>query len=67
MPLSRPQVKYMREVTPYFQKAMLLSDVGWEEARSPPFLSSSTMANGQDILPTALSTTKQTSPTLTLR
>ena len=46
MPLSRPQVKYMREVTPYFQKAMLLSDVGWEEARSPPFLSSSTMSNG---------------------
>ena len=36
----------MREVTPYFQKAMLLADVGWEEARNPPFLSSSTMSNG---------------------
>lgn len=30
-------VRYMKQVTPYFQKAMLLSDVGWE---NPPFLSS---------------------------
>ena len=35
------EVKYMREVTPYFQKAMLLAEVGWE-ARNPPFLGSST-------------------------
>ncbi len=38
------EVKYMREVTPYFQKAMLLADVGWENC--PQFLSSST-ANGE--------------------
>jgi hypothetical protein len=40
------EVKYMREVTPYFQKAMLLSDVGWDN--NPAFLSSSTStaANG---------------------
>ncbi len=31
------EVKYMKEVTPYFQKAMLLSDVGWDN--NPPFLS----------------------------
>ena len=30
------EVRYMKEVTPYFQKAMLLSDVGWT---NPPFLS----------------------------
>lgn len=29
------EVKYMKEVTPYFQKAMLLADVGWE---NPAFL-----------------------------
>ena len=29
------EVKYMKEVTPYFQKAMLLSEIGWE---NPPFL-----------------------------
>ena len=43
----------MREVTPYFQKAMLLSEVGWD-ARNPPFLGSSTagaMTNG-DATPT---------------
>ena len=34
------EVKYMKEVTPYFQKAMLLSEVGWE---NPTFLAS---ANG---------------------
>ena len=28
----------MKEVTPYFQKAMLLAEVGWEN--NPPFLSS---------------------------
>ncbi len=29
------EVKYMKEVTPYFQKAMLLAEVGWE---NQPFL-----------------------------
>lgn len=29
------EVKYMKEVTPYFQKAMLLADLGWE---NPTFL-----------------------------
>ena len=49
------EVKYMREVTPYFQKAMLLSEVGWEARSNPPFLGSSTasgsMSNG-DATPT---------------
>lgn len=30
------EVRYMKEVTPYFQKAMLLSEVGWD---TRPFLS----------------------------
>ena len=29
------EVKYMKEVTPYFQKAMLLSEIGWDNV---PFL-----------------------------
>ncbi len=29
------EVRYMKEVTPYFQKAMLLSDVGWD---NPPYM-----------------------------
>ena len=28
------EVRYMREVTPYFQKAMLLADFGWETPRA---------------------------------
>lgn len=32
------EVRYMKEVTPYFQKAMLLSDAGWD---NPPFLTGS--------------------------
>ena len=31
------EVKYMKEVTPYLQKAMLLADIGWDN--KPPFLS----------------------------
>ena len=31
------EVKFMKEVTPYFQKAMLLAELGW--AAPPPFLS----------------------------
>ena len=31
------EVKYMKEVTPYFQKAMLLAEIGWDN--QPPFLS----------------------------
>ena len=38
------EVKYMKEVTPYFQKAMLLAEIGWDN-RSP-FLSPS--SNGTD-------------------
>lgn len=33
------EVKFLKEVTPYFQKAMLLSEVGWE---NPPFLAAGT-------------------------
>jgi len=29
------EVRYMKEVTPYFQRAMLLSEVGWE---NPPYM-----------------------------
>ena len=31
------EVKFMKEVTPYFQKAMLLAELGWPSP--PPFLS----------------------------
>lgn len=31
------EVKYMKEVTPYFQKAMLLAEIGWDN--NPAFLS----------------------------
>ena len=43
------EVKYMKEVTPYFQKAMLLAEIGWENR--PPFLSPS--SNGTDDEPGA--------------
>ena len=39
----------MKEVTPYFQKAMLLAEIGWENR--PPFLSPS--SNGTDDEPGA--------------
>ena len=39
-------VKYMKEVTPYFQKAMLLADVGWE---NPPYLSPTSSSNGDPV------------------
>ena len=37
------QVRYMKEVTPYFHKAMLLGDFGWEP-HSTAFLSSQSSA-----------------------
>ena len=38
------EVKYLKEVTPYFQKAMLLADVGWE---NPTFLGPASAGNGE--------------------
>ena len=40
------EVKYMKEVTPYFQKAMLLAEIGWDN-RSP-FLSPSSNGGADD-------------------
>ena len=40
------EVKYMKEVTPYFQKAMLLAEIGWENR--PPFLSPASSNGNED-------------------
>lgn len=37
------EVKYMKEVTPYFQKAMLLAELGWDN--QPPFLEDTASAS----------------------
>ena len=36
----------MKEVTPYFQKAMLLAEIGWENR--PPFLSPASSNGNED-------------------